>query len=168
MIAARLKELSTWYSEPHADLNRLELLSKLAALEMCGWIEEEFDVLVRDVDAILMKDPSWVDANVISKNSGFTYESHLRKMLSQLAGEFLVRRIETSFESIYPGDLMQLKNHLKQLYKMRCSLAHTSLAAAPLRQYTLNAPSVTTAQYNTLSLLVVRFRAVTLAEVAKI
>jgi len=165
MIALRLSEIDIWYKEAHADLNRPELLSKLAVLEMCGWIEEEFDLVIRDVDALSLRDSEWVNDNIISKNSGFTYDTHLRQMLVKLIGEFLVKRIEAALEVSHPGDLAQLRNLLLQLWRMRCALAHTALAAAPHRQYTLNAPSITMMQYNSLNVLVSRFRALVISEI---
>jgi hypothetical protein len=43
MIAETLTNLENWYKEPAGDNERPKLLSKLAVIELCGWLEEWMD-----------------------------------------------------------------------------------------------------------------------------
>ncbi|HEX6592771.1 MAG TPA: hypothetical protein VF050_12310, partial [Moraxellaceae bacterium] len=117
-----------------------KLLSKLAALELCGWIEGEQDRLIRTAAATRI-DPAWLESYVIAKTYGFNYQDHFRGMLTKLFGEVITRKIESAFEASHPGDLDQLKSDLGALWKLRCNFAHADIGANVAAQQTFNAPS---------------------------
>ncbi len=141
MVDATLKQLDTWFNEPSQGGDRPKLLSKLAALELCGWIEGQFDRLALLAESGRLNDPDWVRANVISKTSGFLYDSHWRPMLSRLVGEVFARRVESRMETDYPGELDRLKSLLGTLWKIRCDFAHADMSANIAAQKTFQAPS---------------------------
>jgi len=93
-----LRVIDVWYNEPSMGNERPKLLAKLAMLELCGWIEETFDELIRKVDKVTINDSKWVCENVIRKTSGFTYALHLRPMLVKLIGEVITRKVEEEME----------------------------------------------------------------------
>lgn len=153
MVEDTLKQLNSWFIEPTQGGDRPKLLSKLATLELCGWLEGEFDRLALVVENVRLADPEWVKANVISKTSGFQYDSHWRAMLSRLVGEIFARRIERQMEDMFPGDLERLKSMLGMLWKIRCDFAHADLAAHISAQQTFMAPSWSLNQHRVLKKL---------------
>lgn len=147
MVESTLKQLDVWFNEPSQGRDRPKLLSKLATLELCGWIEGEFDRLALLVEDNLLKDRKWVTDNVISKTSGFDYESHWRRMLCCLVGEVFARRIEQKMDADFPGDRDVLKSRLGDLWRIRCEFAHTHVTAPVIAQQRFNAPSWSINQY---------------------
>jgi hypothetical protein len=150
MIDTILNEINTWFNEANTNDNRLKLLSKLAILELCGWLEGEFDRLILNVESGRLNDSAWVESTLISKTYGFKYDSHWRFMFTRLVGEVFVRRVETTMESTYPGELERLTNLLRTLWDMRCKFAHADLNANIATMPIIQAPSWTISQYRQL------------------
>jgi hypothetical protein len=141
VVVETLRQLDTWFNEPTQGGYRPKLLSKLALLELCGWIEGEFDRLALLVEQDRLNDADWVRSNVISKTSGFQYDNHWRPMLVKLVGEVFARRLERRMEVNYPGELAQLKSLLGSLWSIRCHFAHADISANIVAQQTFQAPS---------------------------
>lgn len=150
-IEDSLRVLDVWYNEPSVGNDRPKLLSKLALLELCGWIEETFDELIREVDKITINDSKWVSECVIKKTSGFTYLSHLRPMLVTLIGEILTRRVENEMDNKHNGELERMKSLLGTLWEKRCNLAHADVAANVASQVKFDAPSWSINQFRILN-----------------
>ncbi len=157
MIVTTLKQLDIWFNEPSQGGDRPKLLSKLATLELCGWIEGEFDRLALLTESGRLNDPDWVRTNVISKTSGFQYDNHWRPMLSRLVGEVFARRVERQMETKFPGDLDRLKSILGTLWKIRCDFAHADMTANLAAQQTFSAPSWSLNQHRLLTKLLDRY-----------
>lgn len=157
MVGDTLRQLDTWYNEPSQGGDRPKLLSKLAVLELCGWIEGEFDRLVLQAERGRLNDEAWVRIQVLGRTYGFTYIDHLRPMLAKLIGEVFVRRIEVKLETDYPGDLDRLRTLLGLLWKIRCEFAHADVAANAAAQQSFNAPSWAINQHRILSKLIAHF-----------
>lgn len=161
MIAVTLSELDTWFNEPGLSLDRMNLLSKLATIELCGWLEEEFDRLIRIVANGRISDTNWVETDVIDNTFGFVYAKHWRTMLCKVVGEVFARRVEAAMDATHPADIPQLKSLLGQLWKDRCSFAHADLNANRANtQLTFNAPSVAINRYNQLKPILGRYESV--------
>lgn len=161
MVAATLKELDRWFNEPGLSLDRTNLLSKLATIELCGWLEEEFDRLIRVVAHGRISDANWVEVNVIDNTFGFVYVKHWRSMLCKVVGEVFARRVEAAMDAAHPADFQQLKTLLGQLWKDRCSFAHADLHANMANtQLTFNAPSMAISRHNQLAVILGRYEAV--------
>ena len=157
MVDTTLKQLDAWFNEPSQWGDRPKLISKLATLELCGWIEGEFDRLAILAEAGRLNDPDWVKSNVISRTSGFLYDSHWRSMLTRLVGEVFVRRVERQFENTWPGDLDRLKTLLGSLWKIRCDFAHSDMTANVAAQQTFQAPSWSINQHRLLKKFLARY-----------
>jgi hypothetical protein len=157
MVDRTLKQLDTWFREPSEGGDRPRLLSKMATLELCGWIEVEFDRLAMLAERGRLNDPDWVKDNVISKTNGFQYENHWRPMLARLVGEIFARRVENKIEQDHPGDLDQLKSLLGTLWKIRCNYAHADMAANVAAQQTFQAPSWSLNQHRILVKLITHY-----------
>lgn len=150
-IQDTLRELDRWYNELPGGSDRPTLLSKLAILELCGWLEVRFDLLVHAASSLVGLTRDWVEVEIVERNFGFQYSDHLRKMLCRLVGESAVQLIEFTFECNHPGKLEQMKAILGMLWKNRGLLAHTHSAAPVVQQVTINAPSWTINQQRILA-----------------
>jgi hypothetical protein len=169
MVATTLKQLDDWYNEPGAQGgDRPQLLSKLALLELCGWIEGEFDRLILKAEGGRLRDPSWLRNAVVEKTSGFTYSSHLRRMFSNVFGELFVQRIEIEMEAQFPGELERLTIILKELWVRRCNFAHADLLANVVAQRVFDAPSWSRGQLSTITDLIAKFDAIMTSVLANV
>lgn len=156
-IQRTLRELDAWYNDMHGDGNRPKLISKLAILELCGWLEHRMDEVVHEVGSRVGVDLDWARDNVIKDNHGFSYNEHLRRMLCKIVGQFAVDHIEWTFEASSPGTLDRLKSLLGTLWKKRGLLAHTHSGADAFKQETIDAPSWSIDQQKKLADLLDRF-----------
>src|SRR3569832_822586 len=102
MVQITLQSLDGWFKETTEPPDRPKLLSKLAILELCGWLEEELDRILLVLENPLLNDERWVRSEVLGGNNGFHYKNHFRKMLCKLLGEPVVRRVERDMEIKYP------------------------------------------------------------------
>ena len=151
MVADTLTGIENWFKEPNADNERPKLLSKLALIELCGWLEEWMDESIREINLSTLNDVAWVESNIIKRNHGFRYDKHFRSMLCSVLGEHRIRTFEDIFEQNHPGDLELIRNTLERLWDLRCKLAHADLAAHQRAQVNIFAPSWTKNQYRLLS-----------------
>ena len=72
---------STAYTTPHALLRKRSLLSKLATLELCGWIEVSMDDIVIRMAKRLLSDPvdrATYESEFVNRVHGFDYQIHFR------------------------------------------------------------------------------------------
>lgn len=168
MVTSTLQALDVWFKEPTASLDRPKLLSKLAILELCGWLEVEFDRLIRLVEVGRLNDAGWVDKHVIEKTNGFSYNNHWRPMLCKVVGEVFARRVEHEMEVAHPTELDQLKSLLGQLWKDRCSFAHADMNSNVAAQQMFNAPSWTISQHTKIVQILGRYEQKLLVVMAQI
>lgn len=117
--------------------------SKLAILELCGWIEESMDDIVKMCCHRIIKDKREQKEieDFISRNYGFEYDPHFRRMLTQVIGRKGVIRLE---KRVDPVKLQVLQATLSTLKRSRDNEAHTHIKGITKR---LDAPSVTKAKY---------------------
>jgi hypothetical protein len=146
MVLQTLQEIDLWFNDPNLDGDKTKLLSKLAVLELCGWIEEEFDRLISVAENSKLGDPQWLESHIKNTN-GFHYLKHWTKMFHGLYGVVFLRRIEAEMESRHPGDLDRLKQSLANLWIQRCKFAHANLSANINSLPTFKAPSWVIGEY---------------------
>jgi hypothetical protein len=159
MIATTLATIDTWYNEPTAGPERPKLLSKLALLELCGWLETEQDRIMTALDSSCLKDPAWTQKEILDKTFGFDYGKHFRPMVVRLIGEHLTRALEQKIENKFPGDLDRLRSSTGDLWTRRCNFAHADIVANIAKQQTFAAPSWSINQYRIISKMLLRFEA---------
>lgn len=160
MVASTLALLQNWYTEPTQGNDRPKLLSKLATLEFCGWLEHWMDDFINELAQHSVCSTQWVEADVIGKTSGFDYGSHLRPMLCKLLGEHQVLVGESRFMAQHPSELEQIKSVLGMMWKIRCSFAHSDLQHNVIAQATFNAPSWTASQHRSLERKLLNMKAI--------
>lgn len=157
-IGQTLSIVGDWYNDPTTTDERAKLLSKLAVLELCGWLEGLFDEVIVEIDAATIADAKWVANVVIKRANGFDYIRHFRPMLTQLLGEVLLRKVEERIDLASPGDLERLRSTLDILWKTRCDFAHTDLVNSIATQKKFDAPSVSLSQQRALAQLIDTYR----------
>ena len=151
MVSSTLAQLEVWYDEPTTASERPKLLSKLALLELCGWLETEQDRIILKISESCLNDASWSRTELIEKTYGFDYKRHFRPMLAKLLGEHLTRKLERILESQFPGDIEQLRSLTGDLWAKRCSFAHEDMVTNVQKQQHFDAPSWTHGRYHILS-----------------
>ena len=156
-IDETLRSLDRWFNEPSEGGDRPKLLSKLALLELCGWLEGSFDALILSVNDLSLKDAAWT-TTMSAKVSGFDYEKHFRGMLVTLVGEVTARKVERAMEDSNPGDLDRLRQQLGALWKKRCNIAHSDMVANIASQTTFDAPSWAINQHRVIAKLLEKYK----------
>ncbi len=114
--------------------------SKLAILELCGWIEESMDDIVHKCARRRLKSQDnlkLVEKSIIGRTYGFDYKRHFRNMLMQLLGIINLERLERHLD---PVKFQLMESNLETLKTCRDTEAHTHLKGVTKR---LDAPSVT-------------------------
>jgi hypothetical protein len=120
--------------------------SKLAILELCGWIEISMDEIIlahcgRNV--VVAKNTKFVADDVVKRTYGFDYERNFRKMLISLIGIVTCEKLEAQIPvAVYTKFTAQLQS----LKVARDSLAHTYLKGSAATMI-IDAPSVTKARF---------------------
>jgi hypothetical protein len=115
--------------------------SKLALLELCGWIEESMDDIIRQYSNSKLKDDKnkkYLKNNIIKPNYGFRYDENFREMLVKTIGIIQLEKLEIKLEK--QGIITKLKSALKKIIEQRNEAAHTFLKGVTR---TYDAPSVT-------------------------
>lgn len=142
-IEANLREIERRYNNSTTQKEPL-YFSKLAVLELCGWLEISIDDLVCRAVRRKVRDArvyNNFEAETVKPVFGFHYKKHFRKMLCGAIGEITVHKIETSMDQL---KRQQLESQLNDLYLNRNSLAHTYLKGITQN---IDAPSRTISRF---------------------
>jgi hypothetical protein len=124
---------------------REQLYSKLAILELCGWIEESMDDIIRSYACrhlIIQKNKDFVNGFVIQKTHSFDYKSNFRRMLIQILGIVQLEKFEQILD---PHKFTKMEAALDTLKICRDTEAHTYTKGGTTKK--LNAPSATIGQF---------------------
>lgn len=141
-----LANLETEYNS--AGVTQQTQFSKLAVLELCGWLEESFDTIAKRCLQSKIRTTPFTDIFnqvIIEKNFGFSYKKNFRKMMISTIGIISAENLEN--ELISSGDFLILDSTLNNLINERNNAAHTTTAGAMI---TYQAPSVTKQQLENL------------------
>ena len=117
--------------------------SKLALLELCGWIEESMDDIIMQYANSKLKDTNnkkYVEKKIIRPNHVFLYneDKGFREMLVKTIGIIQLEKLEIKLEK--QGIVTKLKSALEKIIEQRNEVAHTFLKGVTR---TYDAPSVT-------------------------
>ena len=118
--------------------------SKLAILELCGWIEESMDDIVLRCarrNLVDVANRTYCEKEIVKRTYGFDYHNNFRLMLIKVLGLIAVEKLERGIDATIHG---RMKSALSTLKQQRDSEAHTHLKGITR---TINAPSVTIAQF---------------------
>lgn len=143
-IFNNLKSLDVKYRKTSSSKDTL-FFSKLALLELCGWIEESMDdIVLRCANRKLKESQNkkFVIDGVTGPVYGFEYKKHFRKMLIQLIGIINVERLEIKVDALKRDSL---KSELGNLKEMRNKMAHTHIKGITTH---IDSPSITIRRFN--------------------
>lgn len=137
-ILFTLKDLERLYNS--ATTREATYYSKLAIIELCGWIEFTMDKIAEK--ACKARTTPYRDSfrAVVEQNYGFAYKSNFRKMMNQTIGLHNMEKLEMPLQT--SGEIAVLEANLASLKRARDNAAHTHLHVTS----TYQAPSATIAQ----------------------
>lgn len=137
-IQKTIGELDKLYNNT-SNPNLQKYYSKLALLELCGWIEQSMDDIVLKCAKRCLKDNKHIKIvqQDVKNNSQFDYENNFRKLLIQIIGLMNFEKVE---KNVKPLSLATLKPKLNDLKALRNSHAHTYSENCTA---VFNAPSLT-------------------------
>ena len=103
------------------------LYSKLALMELCGWIEETFDALL--IDYVKRTVPvqtlqTTICDEIIDKVYGFRYKQDFRPLMEKIIGASKFQKVMLQLRKKRQRDEI-LKHELSELSKERNRAAHT-------------------------------------------
>ena len=152
-IESTLQELEKLYNQ-HQSLKKDIYYSKLALLELCGWIEESFDHIVKTSVGNKLKGDTYKNIlkNNIKKNYGFQYSKNFRPMLINAIGLCKSEKIERKIDKY--GNIQILSTTLGNLKQVRDSNAHTFIKGTIT---SIQSPSVTISQFQNIYPIVKEF-----------
>lgn len=119
--------------------------SKLAIIELCGWIEVSTDDLVHRLAKKAVKKHGHLthfQAEVVNKNYGFHYKRHFRNMLMAAVG---LEGVEVVESVVSATSKAQLESEFGTLTISRNRLAHSYVKGVTA---VIDAPSVSIARFN--------------------
>lgn len=138
-IENTLKRLDMEYNAQMSDPQMPILFSKLAVLELCGWIEESFDELLLEYINTHIFDTNCkrIIKKIIHDNYGFQYEKHLFKICSAVVG---VNNWENIIDQLSLSDFSIFQTILNNYSQGRNRAAHTHTPIGTTKSY--DAPSL--------------------------
>ena len=140
-----LNELDKLYNDATSK-KKAVYYSKLATLELCGWVEDTLDDIVLMYANRKLKESfnkKYIRKDVVKRNNGFQYKYNIRPMLIAVLGIITLEKIENKFEKT--SKITVLKNSLSNLRESRNKAAHTHLKGI-MSNY--DAPSVIIREFN--------------------
>lgn len=144
ILRSNLDKLEAQYHENASSPDIARMVSKIAVIELAGWIEECFDTIARS------SIKSQVNSNrarslverEIKRISGLDYENHSVRLLSAAFGAGKLAKIENELAS--DSRLQLFTSQLDNVRKARNSLSHTYTKATQI----IDAPDVTINRFN--------------------
>ncbi len=136
-IVEILDDLNDKYNKTSTNARDPLYYSKLALMELCGWIEVTMDEMILKCTQKSLSESRNVSymERAIRRNYGFTYDDHFRDVLIKIVGLVNVERLETTVD---PVKFELLKSSLGTLKAERDRAVHTQITDVTT---TLSAPS---------------------------
>ncbi len=132
-IQNNLIQINTLYSK-NVGYKKALYYSKLAILEVCGWIEESIDDMVLGYANKYLgetKNAEFVE-EIVSHTYSFEYERSFRHLLIQILGIINVEKLENNLD---PIKFQSMKSSLGTLKKSRDIHAHTYTKGVTMTAY---------------------------------
>jgi hypothetical protein len=95
-IVQTLQSLDARY-QTAGSAEEAQWFAKLAIIELCGWIEESMDEVIRRCSKRHLRvaaNQAMCQDDIIGKTYGFEYKKHFRSMLIRLLGLVAVEQLE--------------------------------------------------------------------------
>lgn len=104
-----------------------EYYSKLALLELCGWLEESIDDIAIKYGKrkrLSIYYENLLNENIVNPIYGFKYEIHFAQLFLKVFGIYKFMKLEKKINTF---ELNQFKSDLSFLKRLRDSYAHTTI-----------------------------------------
>jgi hypothetical protein len=142
-IASNLKQIESLYDST-TSVQKSLFYSKLAVIELCGWIEMTMDDIVLRLAKRRLQEPSnhkYIEKEIVRRTYGFDYERHFLPMIEAIIGRHGIEQMnkEVDHKIIQP-----LIGALSILKAERDKLAHQYIKGTTLN---IDAPSATKARF---------------------
>jgi hypothetical protein len=144
-IEKNLKTINKLYIRSNNTQEGL-LYSKLAILELCGWIEVSMDDIALRTAKRLVNDTNnqkLFEKEIVKRIYGFDYEQHFRRMLMAVIG---LKGVEEMEGALNQSLFLPMCGALSALKQYRDKQAHEYIKGTTLR---LDAPSLTLTRFYT-------------------
>ncbi len=118
--------------------------SKLAIIELCGWIEMSMDDIALRLASKRLRDPShhkYIENEVIRRTYGFDYERHFLPMIEAIIGRHGIEQMSAKVDQ---SVLVPFVGALSTLKAARDQLAHQYIKGCTPA---IDAPSVTSSRF---------------------
>ena len=141
-IVLTLQSLDSHYQDA-TSAEEAQWFAKLAIIELCGWIEESMDEIIRRCSKRhlkLMANKEMCEDDIIGLTYGFEYKKHFRGMLVRLLGLIAVEQLEQQVDATIRA---KMEGALSFLKPYRNTYAHSHLKST----VTINAPSLTNSKF---------------------
>jgi len=142
-IQQNLTEINNLYQK---STNSKEALyySKLALIELCGWIEESIDELIFECanrNLVVSNNLDFVEKDIVGLTYGFEYNKHFRAMLMRIIGIINLEKLE---QKVDPIKFHIMKSALGTLAISRNKAAHKYIHGTTT---SIDAPSATSGHF---------------------
>jgi len=119
--------------DSHHETSQKICFSKLAILELSGWLEAVEDEIIKGYASVKLSEQSNIEiTKMVDKNYGFEYKRHLKPMIIKLVGLKGLETLENNLKNA--GVLQQLIAGLAFLWDLRKKMAHTSMMITGVTQ----------------------------------
>jgi hypothetical protein len=142
-IAANLRRMERLYNSSLSVQNSL-YYSKLAVIELCGWIEMSMDDIVLRLASKKLKDSKnrkYIEKDVVKRTHGFDYERHFLHMIEAVIGWHGIEKMNSQLDVAL---ISPLTGALSALSAARNQLAHQYIKGTTLA---IDAPSMTNVHF---------------------
>jgi hypothetical protein len=141
-IAENLKQIERLYNSS-TSIQKSLFYSKLAVIELCGWIEMSMDDIVLRLSSRRLQHPDqrkYIENKVV-RTYGFEYERHFLPMIEAIIGRHGIEQMNAKLDNSLTVPLVGALNTLKT---ERNKLAHQYIKGTT---HVIDAPSVTNARF---------------------
>ena len=141
-IAENLQSIALLFNASSSPRESL-FYSKLAIIELCGWIQMSMDDIVLRLSSRRLKEQhnqKYIKDNIVRRTYGFDYDRHFLPMIEAIIGRYGIEQMSAKIDK---GILQALIGALSTLKRSRDQLAHQYIKGTTL---TIDAPSATIAR----------------------
>jgi len=141
-IADNLRKIERLYNTSPSVQKGL-FYSKLAIIELCGWIEISMDDIVLRLATKQLREPNnqkYIEKEIIKRNYNFDYERNFLPMVEAIVGRIGIERMNSRIDNTLIPPLIGALSTLKVV---RNQLAHQYIKGTTL---VIDAPSLTSAR----------------------
>ncbi len=142
-ILSNLNDLDELYRNSKS-IKKSNFFSKLAVFELCGWVEESMDDVIRRCYKKRLKEDQnikLIENEIIGQTYGFHYKKNFRPMLMKILGIIVIENIERKLDK---AKFEILTSTLGDLKTSRDKTAHTHIKGTIT---SLDAPSLTIGKF---------------------